>query len=171
MFYRLLCLIRKELQALLNNKQGRILLVMPVILQTALFPFAATLEVRNSSLAIYDEDGSAQSAELMQRLSHAAAFTRILRIHDASALRAAIDSQQVLVAVHIPADFARRLLAHQSPEVQILLDGRRSNSGQIAGSYASQIIRQYQQDTLGDPPARLLVRQLYNPNLESYNFV
>jgi len=166
MFYRLLCLIRKELQALLNNKQGRILLVMPVILQTALFPFAATLEVRNSSLAIYDEDGSAQSAELMQRLSHAAAFTRILHIHDGSALRAAIDSQQVLIAVHIPADFARRLIARQSPEVQILLDGRRSNSGQIAGSYASQIIRQYQQDILGDPPARLLVRQLYNPNLE-----
>lgn len=42
MLYRLLCLVRKELQALLNNRQGRMLLIMPVILQTALFPFAAT---------------------------------------------------------------------------------------------------------------------------------
>ena len=32
--------------------------------------------------------------------------------------------------------------------------------------YTKLYDRQYQQDILGDPPARLLVRQLYNPNLE-----
>jgi ABC-2 type transport system permease protein len=166
MLYRLLCLIRKELQALLNNKQGRMLLIMPVILQTAIFPFAATLEVRNSSLAIYDEDGSARSIELVQRLSQASAFSQIVSIHDAPALQKAIDEQQVLLAVHIPADFSRRLLLGQTTGVQLLVDGRRSNSGQIAAGYASQIIQQYQKESVGEPPATLLVRHLYNPNLE-----
>ena len=41
MLIRLWWLIRKELQALFGNTQGRFLLIMPVLLQTALFPFAA----------------------------------------------------------------------------------------------------------------------------------
>lgn len=166
MLQRLLFLIRKELQALLNNKQGRLLLIMPVILQTALFPFAATLEVRNSSLALYDEDQSAQSHELVQRLSQAAAFTHIVVVQGMPALQQALEQQQALVAVHIPGDFAQTLLARQSPRVQVLVDGRRSNSGQIASGYINQLIMQYQEDLWGAPPGKLLVRQLYNPNLE-----
>lgn len=166
MLYRLLCLVRKELQALLNNRQGRMLLIMPVILQTALFPFAATLEVRNSALAIYDEDGSAQSIELVSRLSRASAFSQIRSLHDAGALQRVIDDQQVLLAVHIPEDFSRRLLLGQPTAIQLIVDGRRSNSGQIAAGYASQIIERYQKETVGEPPATLLVRNLYNPNLE-----
>ena len=152
MLQRLLFLIRKELQALLNNKQGRLLLIMPVILQTALFPFAATLEVRNSSLALYDEDQSAQSHELVQRLSQAAAFTHIVVVQGMPALQQALEQQQALVAVHIPGDFAQTLLARQSPRVQVLVDGRRSNSGQIASGYINQIIMQYQEDLWGAPP-------------------
>ncbi len=166
MLYRLLCLIRKELQALLNNKQGRIMLIMPVILQTAIFPFAATLEVRNSSLGLYDEDQSAQSSELVQRLAQAAAFTHIVPLTSSGALQQAIDNQSVLIGVHIPADFSRRLLNHEDSQVQIIVDGRRSNSGQIASGYASQIIQQYQQDTQSNPPARWVTRRIYNPNLE-----
>ena len=118
MLHRLFCLIRKELQALLNNKQGRIMLIMPVILQTAIFPFAATLEVRNSSLGLYDEDGSAQSVELIQRLSQAAAFTHIVPLTSNRALQQAIDNQSVLIGVHIPADFSRTVSAMIPETVQ-----------------------------------------------------
>ncbi len=166
MLHRLFCLIRKELQALLNNKQGRLMLIMPVILQTAIFPFAATLEVRNSSLGLYDEDQSAQSIELVQRLAQAAAFTHLVPLTSGGALQQAIDNQSVLIGVHIPADFSRRLQNNQDGQVQIIIDGRRSNSGQIASGYASQIIQQYQQDTQGNPPARWVTRRIYNPNLE-----
>lgn len=166
MLQRLFFLVRKELQALLNNKQGRLLLIMPVILQTALFPYAATLEVRNSSLALYDEDQSAHSRELIQRLTQAAAFTHIVSVQGMPALQQALDTQQALVAVHIPADFARQILTRRAPQVQVLVDGRRSNSGQIASGYIGQIIMQYQEDLWGAPPGALQVRQLYNPNLE-----
>ena len=50
MFHRLIALITKELQTLLSDRQSRALLIMPVILQIALFPWAATLEVKNSTL-------------------------------------------------------------------------------------------------------------------------
>lgn len=56
MFHRLWTLIRKELQSLLREPQTRAILILPVLIQVILFPFAATLEVTNATIAIYDED-------------------------------------------------------------------------------------------------------------------
>ena len=55
MFHRIATLVRKEMQALLRDRQGRVLLVAPVILQLIVFSNAATLEVKNNTLAILCE--------------------------------------------------------------------------------------------------------------------
>ena len=58
---RIATLIIKELQTLLRDRQGRLLLIVPVLLQLAIFPFAATLEVKNNTLAVFNEDIGAES--------------------------------------------------------------------------------------------------------------
>ena len=63
MFHRLWTLIRKELQSLLREPQTRAILILPVLIQVILFPFAATLEVTNATIAIYDEDNGEHSVE------------------------------------------------------------------------------------------------------------
>lgn len=165
MLYRLLYLIMKELQALLGNKQGRLLLIIPVVLQTALFPFATTLEVQNSTIGIYNDDHGPAAIELIQRLSQTAAFTRIVMLFSERDLRNAIDTQQVLMAIRFPADFSRHLLRHQNTAVQIILDGRHSNSGQIASNYVAQIIQGYAMERSGNAATQISVRHIYNPNL------
>jgi len=75
MLNRLLRLILKEFQVTLGDKRARLMLIMPVVLQTLIFPFAATLEVKNATLAIYNQDGGQASVELIQRLSRTAAFS------------------------------------------------------------------------------------------------
>jgi ABC-2 type transport system permease protein len=50
--------------------------------------------------------------------------------------------------------------------VQVLLDGRRSNSGQIAAGYASQVFQDYGAEHGAKAASTLNVRNLYNPNLE-----
>lgn len=74
MFHRLWTLIRKELQSLLREPQTRAILILPVLIQVILFPFAATLEVTNATIAIYDEDNGEHSVELTQRFARASAF-------------------------------------------------------------------------------------------------
>ena len=69
MFHALLTLIRKEFQAIFSTPTNIRMLIMPVLLQLFLFPFAATLEVKNSTLAIDNLDGGAASIELVQRLA------------------------------------------------------------------------------------------------------
>lgn len=77
MFHRLWTLIRKELQSLLREPQTRAILILPVLIQVILFPFAATLEVTNATIAIYDEDNGEHSVELTQRFARASAFTHV----------------------------------------------------------------------------------------------
>lgn len=164
MLIRLWWLIRKELQALMGNTQGRFLLIMPVLLQTALFPFAATLEVTGNTLAIYDQDGGAQSRELIERLTHMPAFTTVMTVAGEAGMTNAITGQQALIGLIIPQDFSRRLARGDTAKVQLIIDGRRSNGGQVAAGYINQVIARWQSEGKGLP--ELTVRHLYNPNIE-----
>lgn len=172
MGHRLLTLILKELQSLWRSPQGRRLLIMPLFLQLLIFPFSSSMEVKNSTLAVYNQDAGAESVELLQRLGQARAFPTLLMVHGDGALRRAIDEQQAMLAIRFPADFSRRLESGQTGELQAIIDGRHSNSALIAFSYAQQIISSYETERLGHPPPSVMtVNNLYNPNLEYRWFV
>ncbi len=168
--HRIATLIIKELQALLRDRQGRMLLIMPVLLQLAVFPFAATLEVKNNTLAVFNEDTGAESAELIQRVARAKAFTEVLYIHSDTELRRVIDSQEALVAVRFSPTFSRSIAAGHPAAIQAILDGRRSNSAQIALGYIREIVQGYLDQRQGLPlrPANseIIVRHWFNPNLD-----
>ena len=170
MFYRVLSLVRKELQTLLQDRQGRLLLIVPVVLQLALFPFAATLEVKNNTLAILNEDAGPESVELAHRFSRAKAFTTVLYLHNEQDLTSIIDNQRALIVLRFPIDFSRGLAGNRPVKLQAILDGRRSNSGQIAFGYVQQILQQYLDDReLGfnrKTVSQLVVRHWFNPNLD-----
>jgi ABC-2 type transport system permease protein len=170
MFFRIAILVRKELQALLRDRQGRMLLIVPVVLQLLVFPLASTLEVKNNVLGVMNEDGGAHAFELLQRFSQAQAFTRLLPISGEAALRHAIDSQEALLVVRFPPDFSRAVEAGQPASILVMLDGRRSNSGQIALGYVRRMIETWQHEraaAAGQPPSPdLIVRHRYNPNLD-----
>lgn len=59
--------------------------------------------------------------------------------------------------------------------MQLILDGRNSNSAQIAANYLQQIVKNYQQELLEGKPkpnnSELVVRNWYNPNLDYKWFV
>ncbi|MCD6025738.1 MAG: transporter permease [Solimicrobium sp.] len=171
MWYPIFILIKKELQALLSNPQSRQMLVIPVLVQLLIFPFAATLEVKNSTLAVFNEDNGAASIELIQRLSAAKAFPKFINVTSDSQLRQVIDEKQALLAIHIPSGFSRQLNNGQPSQIQAIIDGRRSNSAQVAFGYAQQIVQQFgleqrHQTQLRPIPAHIVVHNFYNPNLE-----
>lgn len=141
MFHRLWTLIRKELQSLLREPQTRAILILPVLIQVILFPFAATLEVTNATIAIYDEDNGAHSVELTQRFARASAFTHVLLLKSPQEIRPTIDTQKALLLVRFPPDFSRKLDTFQTAPLQLILDGRNSNSAQIAANYLQQIVK------------------------------
>ncbi len=170
MFSRITTLIIKELQALLRDPQSRMILIMPVVLQLALFPFAATLEVTNNTLAVFNEDSGKASIELVQRFSKAQAFSEMILLFNEAEVRQVLDDQQALIVIRFPADFSRDIAAGRSAKIQALLDGRRSNSGQIALGYVQQILQTYTDERLTNNKqvirSSLIIRNQFNPNLD-----
>ena len=170
MLSRIVTLIIKELQALLRDRQSRMILIMPVLLQLALFPFAATLEVTNNTLAVFNEDNGKESIELFQRFSQAKAFSELIPLYSEAEVRKVLDDQRALIVIRFPADFSRKVAAGRPVSIQALLDGRRSNSGQIALGYVQQILQGYTEERLTNQNrvarSSLIVRNQFNPNLD-----
>lgn len=171
MWSRLRTLIVKELQAIARDPAALRLLIMPVILQTVLFPFAATLDVRNAPVAVLNQDSGAAATEIVQRLAAADAFGELRQVTSEGELRALVDRQHVLLALHFQPSFSREVAQGETASVQIIGDGRRANSAQLAQGYVDQIVQGYVAElrpsaTAGSGGARAVVRNWYNPNLE-----
>ena len=168
MLTRLTALIVKELLAAFRDPKARIALIVPPILQLFLFAFAATLEVSNVPVGVINNDWGAAGDRLVSRFERASAFSEIRHYRSLAEAGAAIDSQQVLAVVNIGQDFSRKLAAGESPQIQVLLDGRKSNSAQLINNYISTIVTQFSTDTrLGNEvaqPSQLSDRSWYNPN-------
>lgn len=175
MFRRIATLVIKELQILLHEPKSRRILIIPVLLQLAIFPLACTMEIKNNTVAIYNEDAGAASFELAQRFSHAKAFNEILTLRSEADLRDVIENQKALLALRFPPDFSRNVAAGHPAEVQVILDGRRSNGGQIALGYMQSILLDYlaEQDKAAQraTPSVVIARHWFNPNLEFVWFV
>ncbi|MDE9525205.1 ABC transporter permease [Xenorhabdus bovienii] len=175
MFYSLYTLVIKELQSLLRNPQTRATLIVPVLFQMTLFPWAATLEVKNATIAIYNEDKGQASIELTQRLAKSKAFPDILLLTSSQEIRPTLDNRKALLLVRFPQNFSTNIASQTPTSIQVLLDGRNSNSAQISANYIQQIVMNYQKELLGNSASLnnsdLIIRNWYNANLDYKWFV
>ena len=172
MWKRIVALITKEFQQLLASRRNVMMLMMPLILQLAVFPFATTLEVRDATLAIMNEDQGAEAAELIQRYAAASAFSDVTYVRDEATLQKVIDGQKALIVIRVPPDFSKKVLAGNPVIIQALIDGRRSNAAQIAFSYIRRITSTFAIERIGSsPPATVVIRNVFNPNLHYKWFV
>lgn len=174
--YRTITLIKKELILLLQDKQTRIILIMPVLIQILVFPFAATLNVTNATVAVYRTTVDQPSTEIIDHIAHADSFSKTLFLQSSQQIQSTIDEQKALLVIRFPDDFANQLLSGANPQIQLILDGRHSNSAQIAANYVQQIILQYQQDKLCQSTQQcdqnnLVIRHWFNPTLDYKWFV
>jgi len=166
-FTRLHALFIKELLSVLRDPRSRMVVFAPPIIQLLVFASAATLEVRNVDVAIYNQDSGRWSHELVERLDNADFITHVWRADSQRKLHELIDRGEIIAALSIPADFSRRITAGKSGQIQLLIDGRRSNSGQIATGYLSNIAADISMEILPEAQKTTptIVRHWFNPNL------
>jgi ABC-2 type transport system permease protein len=166
-------MIVKELWAVLRDPRGRIILVVPPVIQLLLFASAATLEVKNVAVGIYNRDAGQASAEFIQQMRGSPNFKNIVMLHSAQDLRAALNHQNIIVGVMFDVDFSRNVNAHRPATVLAVFDGRRSNAAQIVSGYLSVIagnvgaVIRPQKATGG----QTIVRHMFNPNLDFLMFM
>ncbi len=171
MWGRLRALIVKELLAVLRDPRARIILIGPPIIQLVVFSYAVTLEVKNVDIAVLDRDHGYWSQQLLSRFEGTPTFRRIIAVDNPEALRRTIDLQQALAAIELGPSFSRDIAAGRSADLQIILDGRRSNAAQIVAGYLNRIVTSLGADAARPgahraAAAAIVPRNWFNPNLD-----
>ena len=172
MWGRIRALTLKELLSLLRDKRSRILLVVPPIIQLLVFGYAATYDLKQVPYALYNEDAGPASRELVARFRGSPHFRETMRMNSNGEIAPAVDSRQVLLVLHFGPTFSRDLESGRTGSLQLILDGRNSNTALIASGYVRDIVGQFSarwsaEHGLPAAPAALETRAWFNPNLES----
>ena len=174
MWHRIRSLIIKELLAVLRDPRGRYILIVPPIIQMLVFSVAATQEVKNVHMAVLNEDYGTAARDLIARFEGSTNFSAIHYLRGESDIAPAIDSRRVLMVLHLGPDFSRNLEGGRPAEVQLILDGRRSNAAQIVAGYSQAIFDSFDREFAASrrappapPPSVVVARVWFNPNLET----
>jgi len=173
---RIVALAIKELLAVLKDKRSRIVLIVPPILQLIVFGYAATFDLNDIQLAVYNEDRGAPSRELVARLSGSPHFHLYGYLDNEKQIKPLIDNKDVLLVLRLGPRFSADLASGRPAPLQLIIDGRNSNTALLALGYVRQIVSDYNLDWAKrhgkpSPPASLEVRPWFNSNLVSRWFI
>ncbi len=173
MWHRIVALIIKELAGVWQDPKTRISLLAPPLIQLLIFTFAATLDVKNVSIGILNRDNGAQGFELVQRFAGSPTFTHLIYLNSVEEIAPFLDKQKGMMVVSLDQEFSRKLNAAKPTEVQLIMDGRKSNSTQIIQGYATSIINKFSEEQMAEnnlplQKVQLFPRNWFNPNLLYY---
>jgi ABC-2 type transport system permease protein len=169
---RIFALTRKELLAILKDPRSRSTLIIPPILQCLIYGYVATYDLTDVPYAVLDQDHSAASQELLSHFDGSGIFRRVANLRHPDDIKKMINEQHVIVAIQIGQNFERQIMASRPADVQVIADGRNSNTAATATGYVNTVIQSFNADWraahgLSDPPISVVSRTWYNPNLET----
>jgi len=171
-FRRTLALMHKEFLVILKDPRSRVLLFLPPILQCLIFGYAATYDLNTVPYALVDQDRSAASRAFAARLDGSGIFTRVASTQTTEAAADYLLRGRAVLIVTIAADFEKRLVSSQAGRIQVLADGRNSNTAGVAQGYVASIATAFGQDWrashgLANQAVQVTTRAWYNPSLET----
>jgi len=99
-------------------------------------------------------------------------FRRVANLSRAEDVEAMINERRAILVIQFDQDFERRLVGGRQATIQVIADGRNSNTAGTALSYIGSIVESFNADWRErhgqrGAPIRVTTRAWYNPNLET----
>ena len=171
-----LSFVKKEFHHIFRDKRTMFILLGMPIVQIVIFGFALTNEVKNSSIAVFDQSKDAASASLTEQIEASNYFEIKRHVYSYPEIDKAFKKGEIKLAIIFPQHFNEDLQHFNKSEIQLIADASDPNVANTLTNYASSIILNFQ-DRITDQ--RKLpytidteMKMLYNPELKgAYNFV
>ena len=176
-------LIRKEFILVLRDR-GTIgmLIVMPIML-LIVFGFAINLDPKHLPTAVISYDHSPLTRNFISNLQTSNYFTIVDTTSDEHAIKQKLDSGKISFAVTIPANFTRKFIRGENPQLLIEIDG--SDPGSSASALGNVLpmlnlaVEQFSKHGLGinlpkvsKRTVNLTIHRLYNEsNISAFNII
>ncbi len=176
---RLMSLIRKEFIQILRDPRTLALTFVLPVLMLFMLGYAATNDVRNVPLAVFDQDRSAASRRLLDAYRAADYFQLAYEVGSEEEIRSLIDRNTARAGLVIPPDYGEKITAGRPAQIAFLLDGSDPNVANTALAAATMIGQSYATNLMVERlervgqagsvqmPLEVRTRVLYNPAMVS----
>jgi ABC-2 type transport system permease protein len=173
---RLISIIRKEFIQIFRDPRTLVLVIVMPMLQLFLLGYAATTDIKNISIAVWDQSQSQQSRALLDAFRAANYFSIDYPVFSDGEYKDLIEQGKIRAALIIPPDYEVRLL-EGAAQVSLVLDGSDATVGGTALSTAKLIGQSYATKVLTEqaaltgraasfnPPLDVRTQVWYNPDL------
>jgi len=182
MYSRLIAIIRKEFIQLIRDKRLLALILILPLVELFLLGYAATNEVRDIPVAVFDQSHSAEGRALLDAYRASDYFMLAYSVNSDAELRQLIENGQAGVGLTIPPDYATRLQEGQA-QVAFILDGSDPTMATTALSAAQLIAQNHATQLLAEKlmgsgvnlklqlPVDVRTTVWYNPDMISSYFM
>lgn len=180
---RLISLIRKEfIQIVRDPRTLAMTFIMPLVMML-LLGFAATNDVRNIALAVFDQDRSPASRRLIETFKVADYFRLAQYASSEEEIRTLIDNNTARAGLIIPPGYGRKLAGWRSASVAFILDGSDPTVASTALAAAAMIgqttstqmmverLSKRGMSGIIQTPIEIRTQVWYNPGLVSANYM
>ncbi len=182
---RMLAVIRKEFIQIVRDPRTLGVMFIAPLMQLILLGYAATTDVRNVPIAVFDQDQSEASRHLISAFVASGQFMVANYAGRQEDLAKLIDAGQARAGLVIPPDYSHDLVSGRGAQVIFVLDG--SDPSVAASSLsAARLIGQAEATNLQQqilarrgtsvglvtaPPLEVRTRVWYNPDMASAVFM
>jgi ABC-2 type transport system permease protein len=180
-FRTILEIIRKEFYQIRQDRRMLGVSLAAPVAQVLILGYAATTDINNSTLVVCDMDRTTESRELVRKFTTTTYFIGKYTAATPEGVNPYIENGSANIALIIPQGFARKQLARETAQVQVVLDGTDANTANILLGYTTQILASYSQGLLAEYQALMRGGKIgrimpepriwFNPDLRSSNFM
>ncbi len=176
---RIVALLKKEFTQLSRDKKLLPIILLAPVVQLGLMGYAVSVEIKDIGIAVCDQDKSAESRALTEKLVTSGYFTVDYATDDYHDVQPLLDNNKVTMVIVIPHRFGDRIVGKEQAKVQVLVDGSEGSTTAIAIGYLNQILLQYSSGILAEVVGSRQplggidaeVRAWYNPDLKARNYM
>lgn len=177
---RYMSIVKKEIIQIKKDPGSlAIALLLPVML-LFLLGYAVSSEVENIEMAVWDQNNTRESRELVKGFENSHYFTHTVSAKSYEEVEGMLNRGEVSIALVIPKSYSNDLIK-DTASIQILIDGSDPTIAKIALSNSKLIVQEKsinlqmeQLNQLGvveiTQPVKGESRVLYNPNMEVMKF-
>jgi ABC-2 type transport system permease protein len=175
-------IVHKEFHQIIRDKRILGVLLFIPALMLFMFGYALNFDVKNTSMAVYDEDRSSTSRDFIQQFFTSDYFVKVRTLSGKSEINELLDGEKVRVVLVVPSTFSKDIEHGRSASVQVIVDGANSNAAATILGYINSMIQQYSLKVMAESFIRIGGRQVpmpiefqsrvwYNPELKSAKFL
>jgi ABC-2 type transport system permease protein len=180
---RLISLVRKEFIQISRDPRTLIIALLIPVMQLFMLGYAATNDVRNLPLAIFDQDRSVAARDLLNEFRASDYFKLTYDVDSEAEIRDLIERGDARAGLIIPPDYGTQVRSGGKTEIMFVFDGSDATATKTALAAAQQIGQQHATEIqierleragmvdAFELPIKVRTQVWYNPDLEDAYFM